>query len=158
MRTPFAEFARKDLKALRKLAKRNCHSEWLRRWWVHKYKISPYSSEFESTYGSYSYEELLLEYLEDLYERDKKAFDAFRAPGDEDEGFDPEASDDPIIAELERRLAAGEDIGAEDLEVLEPKKAEPIKPTEPAEKPKQEELPEAEDFEDDYTPTPANRR
>jgi len=57
---------------------------------------------------------------------------------------------DPEIDELERRMAAGEDIGIEDLEILEPK-TEPVK-IQP------EDHPEAEEFSDDYSDLPANRR
>lgn len=108
----------------------------LRRWWTKKYRLPPTSDEF----GRYTYEELLLEYFEDLYENDKDVFEAFKTPGEIDESVE---TGDPVTDELVRRLDAGEDLGVEDLEVLERGSGEQPDP--------QEEGVEDADWEDDYS-------
>ena len=83
-----------------------------------KYKLPP----TDERYQAYTYEELLLEFFEDLFESSPAEFAKLQRPG---EGENAVLTGDPIIDELERRIAAGEDLGMEDLEVLEELAMEP---------------------------------
>ncbi len=107
-----------------------------------KYKIPPTDERFLE----YTYEELLLEFFEDLYDADRKEFASFQLP---DEGEEAVLTGDPVIDELERRLAAGEDLGTEDLEVLERGVAE---------EEQTERIEEADEFTDDYSDLSAPRQ
>lgn len=55
----------------------------------------------------------MLEFFEDLWEADKESFEDFRVDGETDA---PVLTGDPVIDDLERRMAAGEEIGIEELE------------------------------------------
>lgn len=106
-----------------------------------KYKLPP----TDERYLAYTWEELLLEFFEDLYENDRKQFASFQRPDENEEAV---LTGDPVIDELERRLAAGEDIGMEDLEVLEQ-----AVDTEP----QLERIEEADEWDDDYSDLSAPR-
>ena len=83
--------------------------DFIRRWWCKKYNLPPTDDRLLK----YTPEELLLEFYEDAYERKPN----IQLPGDEelDAIEEPEiaATGDPLVDEIEKRLARGEDV--EDL-------------------------------------------
>lgn len=73
----------------------------LRHWWVKKYQIPPTADE----YLRYTPEELWVEFFEDYYRANPVESTAVGEENGEDVQFE---TGDPVIDEMERKMAAGE--------------------------------------------------
>ena len=85
---------------MRNLARDRLKTDFLRRWWCKKYVAPP----TDPRYLAYTPEELWVEYLEDIYERNPAALREFDVQEDT-----VLQTGDKEIDEIERRLAEGED-------------------------------------------------
>jgi hypothetical protein len=89
-------------KPLVRLAKKRLREEWLHRWWCKKYNLP----RTDPRYGEYTPEELLLEFYEDLWEKDPNEARGLLGGLEDDVVLE---TGDEELDEVERRLAAGED-------------------------------------------------
>ena len=128
MRTPFVDAQGKKLKAktvveaAKEIAKNNHRhptlTTMLRKWWTDKYRL-PWTP---NNLGDLTTLDLLTEFYEDLFEKDKTAL--FEASRGEDGEIMFESTGDTLIDKWEQELAMGlepdltEGIGADTLEAM----------------------------------------
>lgn len=115
MRHHFASLYLNNERELRQEAKHRLHTNFVRRWWCKKYNLPSTDPRFQD----YTPEDLLIEFYEDMYERKPN----LQLPGDEEAALatEPvfEETGDPLIDEIEKRLAKGENVD-DLLDIMDP--------------------------------------